>query len=40
MNITPQLDGTPAAYGEEQVNTFTSGQQVSPAVGRWRTAAT
>ncbi|MCK6375928.1 MAG: hypothetical protein L6Q69_17775, partial [Zoogloea sp.] len=34
VNITPQLDGTPAAYGEEQVNTFTAGQQVSPAVGR------
>ncbi|WP_374246395.1 hypothetical protein, partial [Zoogloea sp.] len=34
VNVTPQLDGTPAAYGEEQVNTYTAGQQVSPAVGR------
>jgi hypothetical protein len=30
----PELDGTPAAYGEEPVNTFTPSDQSNPAIGR------
>jgi len=32
VNVTPQLDGTPKAYGEEQVNTYTPDSQSVPAV--------
>jgi hypothetical protein len=34
INVTRELDGTPAAYGEEPVNTFTPSDQSSPAIGR------
>ena len=27
INVTPNVDGTPLAYGEEAVNTFTAGSQ-------------
>jgi|GEM_PF-1111909 len=32
INVTREIDGTPAAYGEEQVNTFTGSNQEWPAV--------
>jgi hypothetical protein len=32
INVTPQLDGTAKAYGEERVNTYTPGDQSSPEV--------
>ncbi|WP_300435325.1 hypothetical protein, partial [Zoogloea sp.] len=34
INVTRELDGTPAAYGEEPVNTFTPSDQSNPAIGR------
>ncbi|HRL76514.1 MAG TPA: PKD domain-containing protein, partial [Candidatus Accumulibacter phosphatis] len=33
INVTPELDGTAKAYGEEQLNTYTPGDQSSPEVG-------
>ncbi|MHB1186315.1 PKD domain-containing protein, partial [Thiobacillus sp.] len=32
INVTPELDGTPNAYGEEQVNTYTPSTQDTPAI--------
>ncbi|MBO3705820.1 MAG: hypothetical protein J5X21_05380 [Candidatus Accumulibacter sp.] len=34
INVTPQLDGTPAAHGEEQVNTYTADSQQSSNVAK------
>lgn len=37
INLTKELDGTPAVYGEEQVNTYTPGQQQWPSSNNaWR----
>jgi large repetitive protein len=32
IDVTPELDGTPLAYGEEAVNTYTTGTQDTPAI--------
>jgi len=32
INVTQELDGTPAAYGESQINTYTAGAQDTPAM--------
>ncbi|MCM8611447.1 hypothetical protein, partial [Accumulibacter sp.] len=34
INLTRELDGTPAAYGEERVNTYTTDYQHNPEVAR------
>ncbi|MCK6388794.1 MAG: hypothetical protein L6Q65_14525 [Zoogloea sp.] len=34
VNITRELDGTPALDGQEPINTYASGEQASPAIGR------
>jgi len=34
INVTPQLDGTPVAYDEDRVNTYTTDHQQTPNVAR------
>ncbi|MDD3329415.1 MAG: PKD domain-containing protein, partial [Zoogloea sp.] len=34
INVVGQLDGTPALDGQEPVNTYTPGEQASPAIGK------
>lgn len=34
INVTPQLDGTPVAYGEDRVNTYTTDHQQTPNVAK------